>query len=116
MICITASLQVLIKLDMRRSDPSNDVAFSLNDRVTEHVSYWPEYGNKGNIRIKHLFNKSKVWHEGKHDNSRALLFLYPRSADRLGIVLMTNSAHSNLMRISHHLADLLMNNRYKRGD
>jgi len=58
--------------------------------------------------VNHAFNKSQVWHEGKHDNSRALLYLYPSSADRLGIVLMINSAHSNPMRISHHLADLLI--------
>lgn len=68
--------------------------------VTGNLSYG--YG------INHGFNKSQVWHEGKHDNSRALMYLYPRSADRLGIVLMINSAHSNPMRISHHLAKLLI--------
>jgi len=56
--------------------------------------------------INHAFNKSQVWHGGKHDNSRALLYLYTRSADRLGIVLMTNSVHSDPMRISRLLADL----------
>lgn len=59
--------------------------------------------------INHAFNESQVWHEGNNDNSRALLYLYPRSPDRLGIVLMINSAHSNPRRISHHLADLLIN-------
>jgi CubicO group peptidase (beta-lactamase class C family) len=58
--------------------------------------------------INHAFNNSRVWHEGKNDNSRALLYLYPGSADRLGIVLMINSAHSNPMRIAHHLADLFI--------
>ena len=58
--------------------------------------------------INHAFNKSHVWHEGKNDNSRALLYLYPGSANRLGIVLMINSAHSNPMRIAHHLADLFI--------
>jgi len=62
--------------------------------------------------INHAFNNNRVWHEGKNDNSRALLYLYPGSADRLGIVLMINSAHSNPMRISHHLADLFIN-RYR---
>ena len=56
--------------------------------------------------INHAFNNSQIWHGGKHGNSRALLYLYPRSADRLGIVLMLNSVHSDPMRISRHLADL----------
>jgi len=30
--------------------------FSLNDRVTEHVDYWPKHGNKGDIRIRHLLS------------------------------------------------------------
>lgn len=70
-------------------------------RVAGNFSYG--YG------INHAFNKSQVWHQGKNDNSRALLYLYPRSADCLGIVLMINSVHSNPMRISHRLADLLIN-------
>jgi CubicO group peptidase (beta-lactamase class C family) len=53
---------------------------------------------------------SQVWNGGKHDNSRAQLYLYPGSADRLGIVLMINGVHSNPMRISHHLADLFGQN------
>jgi CubicO group peptidase (beta-lactamase class C family) len=64
--------------------------------------------------INHAFNKSRVWHEGKNDNSRALLFLYPASSERLGIVLMSNSAHSNLRRISYRLADLFINRRRAR--
>jgi len=59
--------------------------------------------------INHAFNNSQVWHEGKNDIGRALLYLYPRSADRLGIVLMINSTHSSPRRISHHLAELLIN-------
>lgn len=58
--------------------------------------------------INHAFNKTRVWHEGKHDTSRTLLYLYPRSADRLGIVLMINSVHSNPRRMAHRLADLVI--------
>jgi CubicO group peptidase (beta-lactamase class C family) len=58
--------------------------------------------------INHAFNNSRVWHRGRNDNSQSLLYLYPGSADRLGIVLMINSVHSNPMRIAHHLADLLI--------
>ena len=43
--------------------------FSLNDKVTEHVSYWPEHGNKGNIRIKHLLsNRSGIIHYTQRKN------------------------------------------------
>ncbi len=58
--------------------------------------------------INHAFDNSKVWHRGRNDNSQSLLYLYPGSADRLGIVLMSNSVHSNPMRIAHHLADLFI--------
>ena len=53
---------------------------------------------------------SQVWNGGKHDNSRAQLYMYPGTAERLGIVLMINGVHSNPMRISHHLADLFGQN------
>lgn len=56
--------------------------------------------------INHAFNKSHVWHQGSQRNNRALMYLFPRSDDHLGIVLMTNSAHSNPMRIAYHLVDL----------
>lgn len=58
--------------------------------------------------INHAFNERLAWHEGKHNTSRTLLYLYPGSPDRLGIVLMINCAHSNPMRIAHHLAELLL--------
>jgi CubicO group peptidase (beta-lactamase class C family) len=39
--------------------------FSLNDYVSDHVSYWPNSGHKGNIRIKHLLsNRSGIIHYG----------------------------------------------------
>lgn len=56
--------------------------------------------------IKYSPDRREVWHEGKNDNSRALLYLYPGSGDRLGIVLMINGVHSKPMRIARHLADL----------
>ena len=62
----------------------------------------PNYG----YGIKYTPDKSQVWHEGRNDNSRALLYLYPGSADRLGIVLMINGIHSKPRRIAHHLANL----------
>jgi CubicO group peptidase (beta-lactamase class C family) len=66
----------------------------------------PAYG----YGIKYSPDKSQVWHEGKNDNSRALLYLYPGSADRLGIVLMINGLHSKPRRIAHHLANLFGRN------
>lgn len=57
--------------------------------------------------INHAFNKSHVWHEGSQRNSRALIYLFPRSDDHLGIVLMSNSAHSDLMRIAFYLSGIL---------
>lgn len=75
-------------------------------RLWTRVPGNPTYG----YGINHTLDKSRVWHEGKHDNNRTLLYLYPRSADRLGIVLMINGAHSAPRRISHHLADLFGQN------
>jgi len=56
--------------------------------------------------INHAVSKTRVWHGGAHDNTRTLLYLYPQSSSRLGIVLMINGRHADPMRISHHLADL----------
>jgi CubicO group peptidase (beta-lactamase class C family) len=63
----------------------------------------PSYG----YGIKYSHDKSHVWHEGMHFNSRALLYLVPGSADQLGIVIMTNSVHSKPMRIARRLERLL---------
>jgi CubicO group peptidase (beta-lactamase class C family) len=63
----------------------------------------PRYG----YGIKYAPDKSVVGHQGRHDNSRTLLYLYPCSPDRLGIVLMINSLHSKPVRIAHKLAYLL---------
>lgn len=71
----------------------------------------PPYG----YGIKYTLNKSEVWHQGRDNNSRALLYLYPGSADRLGIVLMINSVYSNAMRIAHHLANLFGRNHIDSG-
>jgi len=80
----------------------------LNDtsRLWTSVAGNPAYG----YGIKYAPDKSQVWHEGKHDNSRALLYLYPGSADQLGIVLMINGIHSKTKRIAHRLADLFGRN------
>ena len=80
----------------------------LNDssRLWTSVAGNPAYG----YGIKYAPDKSQVVHEGKHDNSRALLYLYPGSADRLGIVLMINGIHSKTKRIAHRLADLFGRN------
>ena len=62
----------------------------------------PSYG----YGVKYTPDKREVWHEGKHNNTRTLLYLYPGSSDRLGIVLMINGIHCKPRRIAHHLADL----------
>ena len=63
----------------------------------------PSYG----YGVKYTRDKSHIWHEGMHFNSRALLYLIPGSADRLGIVIMTNSVHSKPRRIARRLERLL---------
>jgi CubicO group peptidase (beta-lactamase class C family) len=80
----------------------------LNDtsRLWTRVPGNHRYGY-GSYRVP---GTSQIWNGGKHDNSRAQLYLYPGSTDRLGIVLMINGVHSNPMRISHHLADLFGQN------
>jgi CubicO group peptidase (beta-lactamase class C family) len=61
--------------------------------------------------IKHAVNKSRAWHDGTHDNTRTLLYLYPKSVDSLGVVLMINGDdYIDPLRISHHLADLFGQN------
>lgn len=57
--------------------------------------------------INHNTDNSLVWHEGRKDSSRTLMWLYPDSPDRLGIVLMTNTLGSNPRRIARRLAELL---------
>ena len=71
-------------------------------RLWTTVAGNPTYG----YGVKYSADKRQVWHEGKHDDSRALLYLYPGSADSLGIVLMINGAHSQPRRIAHHIAKL----------
>ena len=64
-------------------------------------------GNPGyGYAMFHTPDKYEVGNGGMHNNSRALLYLYPESAERLGIVLLINGIHSKPMRISHRLADL----------
>ncbi|UCB55382.1 MAG: serine hydrolase [Thiotrichales bacterium] len=71
-------------------------------RLWTSVPANPAYG----YGIKYSPDRAEVWHEGKHDNSRALLYLYPGSHDRLGIVLMINGIHSKPKPIAHRLANL----------
>lgn len=71
-------------------------------RLWTTVAGNPAYG----YGIKHSPDKREVWHEGKRENSRALLYLYPRSRDRLGIVIMVNNVDSKPVRIAHRLANL----------
>jgi CubicO group peptidase (beta-lactamase class C family) len=60
------------------------------------------------LGMKHNADNSLVWHEGYHINNRSLLALFPDSPNRLGIVVLTNSAHSEPMAIIHRLAKLLL--------
>jgi CubicO group peptidase (beta-lactamase class C family) len=68
----------------------------------------PHYG----YGTQYVPGKCLVGHLGKHNNSRTLLYLYPCSPDRPGIVIMTNSLHSKPIRIAHELAYLLGSKRY----
>jgi CubicO group peptidase (beta-lactamase class C family) len=58
--------------------------------------------------MMHDHNNSRVWHEGSHINNHALLYLFPRSDTQLGIVVLSNSAHSELTDIIYRLANLLL--------
>jgi CubicO group peptidase (beta-lactamase class C family) len=56
---ISKTLTATATLRLAEENPD----FKLNDKVTEHVSYWPKHGNKDNIRIKHLLsNRSGIIH------------------------------------------------------
>ncbi len=62
---ISKTLTAVAALKLAEQNP----AFSLNDKVTQHVSYWPEYGNKGEIRIRHLLsNRSGIIHYTSRKN------------------------------------------------
>ena len=53
----TLTATAVLQLDEQMSD------FSLNDRVSQHVPYWPDVGNKGRIRIWQLLsNRSGIIH------------------------------------------------------
>ncbi len=58
--------------------------------------------------MMHNYSNSHVWHEGSHINSRALLSLFPRSDAQLGIVVLSNSAHSEPRNIVYRLAKLFL--------
>ena len=60
------------------------------------------------LGMLHNADNSLVWHEGHHVNSRSLLALFPDSPNRLGIVVLSNSAHSEPMEIVDRLARLLL--------
>ena len=51
----------------------------------------PSYG----YGVKYTRDKSHVWHEGMHFNSRALLYLLPGSVDRTGIVIIERKDRQN---------------------
>lgn len=58
-----------------------------------------------------MFHKhyiSHAWHEGNNLNSSALLYLYPRSHERVGIVIMSNSRQGELIDIANRLAGSLL--------
>ena len=91
-----------------------DLAKFANALLQEHLLHdtrrlWTTVpGNPGyGYGIKFSADKDKVWHKGKHDNSRTLLLLYPGSADKPGIVVMINSVHSKPVRIAVRLSELL---------
>ena len=71
-------------------------------RLATHVPGNDIYG----YGIMHKHNVSHAWHEGNNLNSSALLYLYPRSRERLGIVIMTNSRHGEPIDIAERLANL----------
>ncbi len=51
-----------LKLDLENTD------FSLNDKMTEHVSSWPSIDDKGKVRIKHLLsNRAGIIHYKNKD-------------------------------------------------
>ena len=53
----------LLQLDEQDDD------FSINDEVNEHVSYWPDSGQKGDITIKQLLsNRSGIIHYATTSN------------------------------------------------
>lgn len=73
---------------------------TVDGNISEHRNFGYGFG------MMFTLDKNEVWHKGKNDTSRALLVLYPNSAERLGIVLMTNSVHSDLTQIAQRLAKL----------
>ena len=74
------------------------------ERLWAHVPGNHNYG----LGMSHNPDNSFVWHDGHHINSRSLLALFPGSPDRLGIVVLSNSAHSEPMDIVYRLARLLL--------
>jgi CubicO group peptidase (beta-lactamase class C family) len=54
--------------------------------------------------MNHALDKSRVWHGGTHDNTKTLLYLYPKA--NLGITLMINGGYADPVRISHHIGEL----------
>jgi CubicO group peptidase (beta-lactamase class C family) len=75
-------------------------------RLGTEVPGNPGYG----YGVKRSPDNGRVWHRGRDENSRTALYLYPRSRDRLGIVLMLNGVHGDDKRIAHRLADLFGRN------
>ena len=59
---VSKTLTATATLQLAEENP----AFSLNDRVTEHVHYWPTDNKRGDIRIRHLLShRSGIVHYQK---------------------------------------------------
>ena len=83
----------------------------IQGRLLKNPEYlWADVPGNHNYGLGMLHNadNSLVWHEGSHINSRSLLALFPGSPNRLGFVVLTNSAHSEPMEIVYRLAGLLL--------
>ena len=78
--------------------------FESTDKLWADVPGDRSYG----LGMKHNAEKSRVWHEGHHINSRSLLMLFPDSPNQLGIVVLSNSAYSEPQEIAYRLAQLLL--------
>ncbi|MCW8962582.1 MAG: beta-lactamase family protein [Gammaproteobacteria bacterium] len=80
---------------------------SLLNNTARLATSVPGNGTYG-YGVFHSPGNTHVWHEGNNRNSRALLYLYPRTGERLGIVIMTNGRHSKPVEIVHRLAWLFI--------
>lgn len=83
----------------------------IQGRLLKNTEYlWANVpgNNIYSLGMLHNADNSLVWHEGYHINSRSLLALFPDSPNQLGIIVLSNSAHSEPMEIVYRLAELLL--------